>query len=94
VELGPPATAVTAAAPTEDRADDAGVPEQPPETEMRYADGESDLRFDWGALADSLALMLSYAWLLCGGLLLIAVPLLFVALWLRSRRSAEPEEDE
>jgi cytoskeletal protein RodZ len=67
-----------------------GESEQP----QRYADGESNLRFDWGTLFDSLALGLSYAWLCCGVVLLLGLPILFVALWTRGKRDQVPEEDE
>jgi hypothetical protein len=43
-------------------------------------------------LFDSVALLLSYLWLCCGGLLFLAVPLMFVILWVASRRRQEQEE--
>lgn len=64
------------------------------ETPQRYADSESVLRFDWGMLFDSLALGLSYAWLCCGVVLIVVLPILFVALWSRGRREQEPQEDD
>jgi hypothetical protein len=43
-------------------------------------------------LFDSLALLLSYAWLCCGGLLFLAIPLVFVVLWVASKRRQQQEE--
>jgi hypothetical protein len=63
--------------------------------DLRYPEGESNLRFEWGMLFDSLALFFSYAWLFCGILLFIAVPLLFFILWRSSdqrQEEAKPEE--
>jgi hypothetical protein len=43
-------------------------------------------------LFDSLALAASYLWLCCGVILLLGVPLLFIVLWVASRRRNQPEE--
>jgi hypothetical protein len=43
-------------------------------------------------LFDSVALGLSYIWLLCGVALTLSLAGLFVALWLASRRRKEQEE--
>ncbi len=68
--------------------------EEDAEPPSRYPDDDSNLVFDWGTLFDSLALGLSYAWLCCGVILTIGLPLLFVALWSRGRREQETEEEE
>lgn len=60
----------------------------------RYADSESTLGFDWGTLLDSLALLLSYAWLFCGIALFAVLSALFLALWLRSRSDRADGTDE
>lgn len=82
----------TAPAATEVPPESAGVEETEPPS--RYSDDESSLVFDWGTLFDSLALGLSYGWLCCGIVLTIGLPVLFVALWSRSRREQGPEEEE
>jgi hypothetical protein len=58
---------------------------------QRYAQGESDLKFEWPMLFDSVALGLSYAWLCCGVLILVGIPLIFIVLWVasRSRRGSD-----
>jgi hypothetical protein len=43
-------------------------------------------------LFDSVALFLSYAWLCCGGLVFLAVPLIFIVLWVASKRRQPQEE--
>jgi hypothetical protein len=58
----------------------------PEDTEQRYPEGDSNLKFEWGMLFDSVALGLSYVWLCCGGLVLLGIPALFVALWVASKR--------
>jgi hypothetical protein len=58
----------------------------------RYSDGESELRFDWSMLFDSAALALTYVWLCCGVLVLVGIPVFFVALWAASRRRQTDEE--
>lgn len=64
----------------------------PTPDDERYAEGESNLKFEWGMLFDSVALLLSYFWLCCGGLLFLAIPLMFVVLWVASKRRQEQEE--
>jgi hypothetical protein len=59
---------------------------------QRYAEGESDLKFEWPMLFDSLALGLSYAWLCCGVLILVGIPLIFIVLWVASRSRRGTEE--
>ena len=63
-----------------------------PSDQGRYAEGESNLIFDWGMLFDAVALGLSYVWLCCGGLIVVAVPLVFVVLWVASARRKRTEE--
>lgn len=63
-----------------------------PDEDQRYAEGESNLKFEWSMLFDSVALLLSYLWLCCGGLLFLAIPLMFVILWVVGRRRQEQEE--
>ncbi len=58
----------------------------------RYAEGESNLSFDWGMLFDAVALGLSYVWLCCGGLIVVAVPLVFIVLWVAGARRKRTEE--
>jgi hypothetical protein len=59
---------------------------------VRYPEEESNLRFEWGMLFDSVALGLSYIWLLCGVVLVLSLAGLFVALWLASRRNAQEDD--
>lgn len=70
-------------------------PEGTVDGSQRYPDGDSNLRFEWGMLFDSLALLFSYIWLFCGILLFIAVPLFFFVLWRTSdsRREAAAQEE-
>lgn len=58
---------------------------------QRYAEGESNLRFEWGMLFDAVALGLSYVWLCCGALIVLGVPLFFLVLWVASRRRQRAE---
>jgi hypothetical protein len=44
-------------------------------------------------LFDSVSLFLSYAWLCCGVLLFLAVPVVFIVLWVASRRRRQQEEE-
>lgn len=70
-------------------------PTLPPEDGQdgdRYAEGESAYRFEWGMLVDSLALAASYLWLCCGVILLLGIPLLFIVLWVASRRRNQSQE--
>jgi ABC-type uncharacterized transport system involved in gliding motility auxiliary subunit len=76
-------------------------PTQPQATaDERYAEGESNLEFDWSMLFDSIALGASYIWLCCGVLVVVSLPVGFAVLWAAGRRrhrelrgQAEPEED-
>jgi hypothetical protein len=67
--------------------------EATPDDRARYAEGESNLKFEWGMLFDSVSLFLSYAWLCCGVLLFLAVPVVFIVLWVASRRRRQQEEE-
>jgi hypothetical protein len=75
-------------------------PTQPEATaDERYAEGESNLKFDWSMLFDSIALGASYIWLCCGVLVVVSIPVAFAVLWVGGRRrhpepqgQAEPEE--
>ena len=70
-------------------------PEGTPDDSQRYPEGESNLRFEWGMLFDSMSLFFSYVWLCCGILLFIAVPLFFFVLWrVSASRQAEVGEQE
>lgn len=92
-ETPEPTLTPTAVVPT---ATDTVVPASPVPTEVagdRYADEDSNLRFDWRLLFDSVALGLSYLWLGCGALLLLAVPLFFFVLWFLGKRREEEGED-
>jgi hypothetical protein len=80
-----PAEAETAT-PTPAGEEDAGGPGS-----QRYAEGESNLRLDWAMLFDAVALGLSYAWLCCGGLVVLGVPLFFLVLWVASKRQQRTE---
>jgi hypothetical protein len=63
-----------------------------PDERQRYAEEDSNLRFEWGMLFDSVALGLSYAWLCCGVLVLVAVPIVFLILWVAHRRRQQQRE--
>ena len=86
VPTEPPATDTPVAPVTSETAE----PEETPDESGRYPEGESNLRFEWGMLFDSVALFFSYVWLCCGILLFIAVPFLFFVLW---RASASRQEE-
>ncbi len=58
----------------------------------RYPEEDSNLLFNWTMLFDSVALGLSYVWLCCGVLVLVGVPIFFVALWVAGRRRQQGEE--
>jgi hypothetical protein len=63
-----------------------------PDENQRYAEEDSNLKFEWGMLFDSVALFLSYIWLCCGGVLFLAIPLFFVVLWVASKRRQQQRE--
>jgi len=86
VPTEPPPTDTPVALATSETAE----PEETPDESERYPEGESNLKFEWGMLFDSVALFFSYIWLCCGILLFIAVPFLFFVLW---RASASRQEE-
>jgi hypothetical protein len=82
-EVSPTVTEVPPApAPTEET----GSPGAPDDESRRYNDEDASLSYEWGMLFDSVALMASYAWLCCGGLIFLLIPVVFVALWVAYRR--------
>lgn len=58
--------------------------------------GGSGLLFDWGMLFDSVALAMTYIWLCCGVLVLAGIPVVFVVLWMASKRyrPSTPQEQQ
>lgn len=70
------------------------APTATPDPRARYSEGDSNLKFEWGMLFDSVSLLLSYAWLCCGVLIFVAVPVLFIALWVAGKRRQQPGEPE
>jgi hypothetical protein len=57
----------------------------------RYSEGDSNLRFEWGMLFDSVALGMTYIWLCCGVLVVLGIPVGFAVLWVLSKRYQQPE---
>jgi hypothetical protein len=88
--LEPPPTDTPVASATSETVE----PEATVDENLRYPEGESNLRFEWGMLFDSMALFFSYVWLCCGILLFIAVPLFFFVLWRASDRGRENDQQE
>jgi hypothetical protein len=86
----PPPTATETPVPTSFVATATFTPT--PDDNQRYADEDSNVKFEFGALFDSVALAASYIWLCCGLFLLFLFPLLFVALWVASVRRRKREE--
>jgi hypothetical protein len=66
--------------------------EATPAGSERYPAEDTSLKFDWGVLFDSLALGISYVWLCCGVLLFVTIPVVFVILWVVSKRRQEQEQ--
>jgi hypothetical protein len=66
--------------------------EPTPDDQQRYADEDSNLKFEWSMLFDSVSLFLSYLWLCCGVLIFLAIPVVFIALWVAGKRRQPPEE--
>lgn len=85
-----PPTDTPAASATAETAE----PESTVDENQRYPEGDSEFRFEWGMLFDSLALFFSYAWLFCGIILFLAVPLLFFLLWRASARRREEAQEQ
>jgi hypothetical protein len=88
--VSPTVTAVPSAPPP---TDETGSSEAAGDESERYADEEASLAFEWGMLFDSVALMASYAWLCCGALAFLAIPVFFVVLWVTARRRQQGEEE-
>ncbi len=82
----PPATDTPAVLETAEPVGAEGTPEE----SLRYPEGDSELKFDWGMLFDALALFFSYAWLICGILVFLGVPVVLYFLW----RAAERRQEE
>ena len=61
-------------------------------TRQHYVRGDSNVVIQWGVLIDSLALGISYAWLVIGILVGVGLPILFVVLWVRTRRRRSAQE--
>lgn len=59
---------------------------------QRYADEGNGLIFEWGTLFDSVALGVSYLWLCCGVFVFLLIPLVFLVLWVASRRRRPQQE--
>lgn len=89
--LTPTATSAIETASPEPSA--TGEAEATPDDRARYSEGDSNLKFEWGMLFDSASLFLSYAWLCCGVLVFIAVPVVFIVLWVASKRRRQQEEE-
>jgi hypothetical protein len=84
----PSLTVTSTASPTGEPAS----PEPTPDERERYPEEDSNLKFEWSMLFDSVSLFLSYLWLCCGVLVFLAIPLFFIALWVASKRRRQPEE--
>ena len=61
-------------------------------TRQHYVRGNSNVVFQWGLLVDSLALGISYVWLIGGLLIGIGLPIVLLVLWVRSRRRRPAQE--
>jgi hypothetical protein len=57
-----------------------------------YVRGDSNVVIQWGMLVDSLALGISWAWLVVGIFVGVGLPILLVALWVRARRCQSEQE--
>lgn len=88
-----PAEPIPTETPVATTTSETAEPESTADENQRYPEEDSNLRFEWGMLFDSLALFFSYAWLFCGILLFIAVPLLFFFLWRASDRRKEEDQE-
>jgi hypothetical protein len=89
--VSPTVTEVPSATPPPEETDS---PETAGDESERYAEEDAGLAFEWGMLFDSVALMASYAWLCCGALVFLAIPVFFVVLWVAARRRQQAEEEE
>ena len=59
---------------------------------QHYVRGDSNVVFKWDMLVDSLALGISYAWLIGGLVVGIGLPILLIVLWNRSKRRRPARE--
>ena len=64
----------------------------PSQARQHYVRGDSNVVFRWDMLVDSLALGISYAWLIGGLVVAIGLPILLVVLWLRAKRRRSAQE--
>jgi hypothetical protein len=64
----------------------------PRQARQHYVRGDSNVVFRWDMLVDSLALGISYAWLIGGLVVAIGLPILLVVLWLRAERRRSAQE--
>jgi hypothetical protein len=76
-----PAAAPDRPAAMQPTAEPLSTPEAPAGDRRRYVEGESPIIFQWDMLIDSLALAVSYAWLCCGVVAIVGLPVMFVVLW-------------
>lgn len=68
------------------------VPTATVDERQRYSDEGTGLIFEWGTLFDSVALGVSYLWLCCGAIIFVLIPIVFIVLWMASRRRKQQEE--
>lgn len=66
--------------------------EETSDESLRYPEGDSEVKFDWGMLFDALALFFSYAWLICGIIVFLGVPVLLYFLWRAAERRQKGDE--
>ncbi len=67
-------------------------PPAPSTIRRHYVRGDSNVVIQWGMLVDSLALGISYLWLVAGILIGVGLPILFLVLWVRNRRRRSTQE--
>jgi heme/copper-type cytochrome/quinol oxidase subunit 2 len=69
------------------------MPTETVDERQRYSDEGTDLVFEWGTLFDSVALGVSYLWLCCGVIVFVLIPIIFIVLWVASRRRNQQQEE-
>lgn len=84
-----PTVTTTPATPTP--AAGSGTAEPTPDDRQRYADEDSNLAFDLSMLLDAMAFFLARIWLCCGVLVFVAIPIVFIVLWVASKRRRQRE---
>jgi hypothetical protein len=90
-EASPTATQ-TPALPAESPAPSASPTLTPtPAGSDRYTPSDGELVFDWRMLVDTLVLGLSWSWLCCGVLLLVAIPVGIAVMYVMNKRRQEQE---